>query len=157
MFLLATVSTVDNNLTDIMLHPTGSRLRSPSYTALGPHSDTKSIQYPLLLLLLSPVYLSELLHVYTPSRTLRSSSGTRMLKIQLLDPTSGIHSHIGIHCSTLSSFKSETENVPLLTVFSSQLISVPSCCYSHCVCVCVCVCVCAVSYTHLTLPTRSTV
>ena len=27
-------------------------------------------------------YLSELLHVYTPSRTLRSSSDTRMLKIQ---------------------------------------------------------------------------
>ena len=26
-----------------------------------------------------------------------------------------------------------------------------------CACVCVCVCVCAVSYTHLTLPTRSTV
>ena len=29
-----------------------------------------------------PAYLSELLHVYTPSRTLRSSSDTRMLKIQ---------------------------------------------------------------------------
>ena len=28
-----------------------------------------------------PAYPSELLHVYTPSRTLRSSSGTRMLKI----------------------------------------------------------------------------
>ena len=27
-------------------------------------------------------YLSELLHVYTPSRTLRSSSDTRMLEIQ---------------------------------------------------------------------------
>ena len=53
-----------------------------------------------------PAYLSELLHVYTPSRTLRSSSDTRMLKIQqykrktqafalslALDPTFGIHSH----------------------------------------------------------------
>ena len=29
-----------------------------------------------------PVYLSELLHVYTQFRTLRSSSDTRMLKIQ---------------------------------------------------------------------------
>ena len=29
-----------------------------------------------------PTYLSELLHVYTPSRTLRSSSDTRMLEIQ---------------------------------------------------------------------------
>ena len=53
-----------------------------------------------------PAYLSELLHVYTLSRTLRSSSDTRMLKIQqykrkthgfrtfcALDPTYGIHSH----------------------------------------------------------------
>ena len=54
-----------------------------------------------------PAYLSELLHVYTLSRTLRSSSNTRMLEIQLntnarlmafapslaLDPTFGIHSH----------------------------------------------------------------
>ena len=29
-----------------------------------------------------PAYLSELLHVYTPSRTLRSSSDTHMLKLQ---------------------------------------------------------------------------
>ena len=53
-----------------------------------------------------PAYLSELLHVYTLSRTLRSSSSTRMLKIQqynarlmafapslALDPTFGIHFH----------------------------------------------------------------
>ena len=31
---------------------------------------------------ISPAYLSELLHVYTPSSTLRSSSDTRMLEIQ---------------------------------------------------------------------------
>ena len=29
-----------------------------------------------------PTYLSELLHIYTPSRALRSSSDSRMLKIQ---------------------------------------------------------------------------
>ena len=52
-----------------------------------------------------PAYLYELLHVYTPSRTLRSSSDTRILEIQqsnarlmvlapslALDPTFGIHS-----------------------------------------------------------------
>ena len=50
-----------------------------------------------------PAYLSELLHVYTPSRT-RSSSDTRMLKTHkykrktfapslALDPAFGIHSH----------------------------------------------------------------
>ena len=46
------------------------------------------------------------------------------------------------HCSTLSSFNcSQTENLPLLTVFPPQQIPIPSFCYSHCVCVCVCVCV----------------
>ena len=53
-----------------------------------------------------PAYLSELVHVYTPSCTLHSSSDTRMLEIQqykhkthgfhtfsCLDPTFGIHSY----------------------------------------------------------------
>ena len=102
-----------------------------------------------------PAHLSELLHVYTPSHTLRSSSDIRMLKIQQYKlKTYGFRTfscfgpHIWNslpqdlrHCSTLLSFKTKL-SLPLLTVFSSQLISVPSFCYSHCVCVCVCVCVC---------------
>ena len=63
----------------------------------------------------SPVYLSELLHVYTPSRTLRSSSDTRMLEIQQYKRTfSCFGPHIWNsfpqnlrHCSTLSSFKAK--------------------------------------------------
>ena len=39
-------------------------------------------------------------------------------------------------------FWSQTENLPLLTVFPPQLISVPSFCYSQCVCLCVYVCAC---------------
>ena len=82
-----------------------------------------------------PAYLSELLHVYTPSRTLRSSSDTRMLEIQQYKrKTHGFRTfscfgpHIWNslpqdlrHCSTLSSFKAKlkTENLPLLTVFPS--------------------------------------
>ena len=68
-----------------------------------------------------PAYLSELLHVYTPSRTLRSSSDTRMLEIQKYKrKTDGfsIFSCFGPHiwnsfsqnlrhCSTLSSFKAK--------------------------------------------------
>ena len=47
------------------------------------------------------------------------------------------------HCSTLSSFNcSQTENLPLLTVFPPQPIPIPSFCYGNCVCVCVCLCVC---------------
>ena len=66
-----------------------------------------------------PVYLSELLHVYTPSRTLRSSSDTRMLKIQQYKRKThgfrtfscfGLHISNSLpqdlrHCSALSSFK----------------------------------------------------
>ena len=67
-----------------------------------------------------PAYLSELLHVYTTSRTLRSSSDTHMLKIQQYKckthgfrtfPWFGPHIWNSLqdlrHCSTLSSFKAK--------------------------------------------------
>ena len=68
-----------------------------------------------------PAYLSELLHIYTPSRTLRSSSDTNMLEIQQYKcKTHGFRTfscfgpHIWNslpqdlrHCSTLSSFKAK--------------------------------------------------
>ena len=68
-----------------------------------------------------PAYIPELLHVYTPSRALRSSSDTRMLKIQQYKRKShGFHAfscfgpHIWNslpqvlrHCKTLSSFKAK--------------------------------------------------
>ena len=62
-----------------------------------------------------PAYLSELLHVYTPSRTLRSSSDSHMLEIQQYKRTFfcfGPHIWNSIpqdlrHCATLSSFKAK--------------------------------------------------
>ena len=68
-----------------------------------------------------PAYISELLHVYTPSRTLRSSSDTRILEIQQYKrKTHGFrtfscfgphiwnsHPQDFRHCSTLSSFKAK--------------------------------------------------
>ena len=72
-----------------------------------------------------PAYLSELLHVYTPSRTLRSSSETCILKIQQYErKTHGfrIFSCFGPHiwnslpqylrhCSTLSFFMVELKTI----------------------------------------------
>ena len=69
----------------------------------------------------APSYLSELLHLYSPSRSLRSSSDTRMLKLQRFNrKTHGFRtfSHFGPHIwnnlpqdirqsATLSSFKSK--------------------------------------------------
>ena len=69
----------------------------PLNTFAGKNKQTKTlhwlpfserIQYKVACMCFSaiggsgPAYLSELLHVYTPSRTLRSSSDTRMLEIQ---------------------------------------------------------------------------
>ena len=101
-----------------------------------------------------PAYPSELLHVYTPSHTLRSSSGIRMPKIQQYRlKTRGFRtfSCFGLriwnslpqdlrNCSTLSSFK-----VKLKTFLFSQSFH-PNYQYpvSATVLVCVCVCVCVV-------------
>ena len=72
-----------------------------------------------------PSYHSELLHVYTPSRTLRSSSDTHMLEIQQYKRKThgfGTFSCFGPHiwnslpqdlrhCSTLSSFKAKLKTI----------------------------------------------
>ena len=78
-----------------------------------------------------PAYLSELLHVYTPSCTLRSSSDTRILEIQQYKrKTHGFltFSCFGPriwnslpqdlrHCSTLSSFKAKLKTILFLQYF----------------------------------------
>ena len=79
-----------------------------------------------------PTYLFELLHIYTPSCTLRSSSDSHMLKIQqykhkthgfrtftYLDPMFGIHSHIR-QCSTLTSFKTNLKTFLFSQYFCSS-------------------------------------
>ena len=48
----------------------------------GSGAEKAKYNLPALINGPGPAYLSHLLHVYTPSRTLRSSSETRMLKIQ---------------------------------------------------------------------------
>ena len=80
----------------------------------------------------APSYLSELLHLYSPSRSLRSSSDTRMLKIQCFySKTHGFRtfSHFGPHIwnnlpqdirhsATLSSFKSQLKTFLFSEYFS---------------------------------------
>ena len=96
-----------------------------NYTGLIPISDR--IKYKVAYMCFNaindsgPAYLSELLHVCSPSRTLRSSSDTRILKLQQYKrKTHGFRTfscfgpHIWNslpqdlrHWSTLSSFKSK--------------------------------------------------
>ena len=111
-----------------------------------------------------PAYLSELLHVYTPSRTLRSSSDTRMLEIQQYKcKTHGFRTfscfgpHIWNSHKTLDTAQpchllkpnwkpSSSHSISILTNISTQFLLQS---VSVCVCVCVracmraCVCVCA--------------
>ena len=98
--------------------------------------------------------LSELVHVYIPSRTLRSSSGTRMLEIQQYNRKShgfrtfscfGSHIWNSLpqdlrHCSTCHLLKphwkpSSSHSISILTNISTQFLL-----QSVCVCVCVRAC-----------------
>ena len=70
----------------------------------------------------APSYLSELLHLYSPSRSLRSSSDTRMLKIQRFNrKTHGFRtfSHFGPHI--WSNFPEDIRHSATLPSFKSQL------------------------------------
>ena len=101
-----------------------------------------------------PAYLSELLHVYTPSRTLRSSSNTRMLEIQQCKrKIHGFHTFSCFgpviwnslpqdlrHCSTLSSFKAKLKTFLFSQYFHPNLYQYPvSATVSVCACVRACV------------------
>ena len=104
----------------------------------------------------SPTYLSELLHIYTPSRTLRFSSDSLMLKIQQYKrKTHGFRTftYFGPYvwnllpqdirqCSTLTSFKTNLKSFLFFTVLPFQLTSEATSLIRNCMCVCVCVCVC---------------
>ena len=100
----------------------------------------------------APSYFSELLHLYSPSRSLCSSSDTRMLKIQRFNhKTHGFRtfSHFGPHiwnnlpqeplCYSLF-LQNPTQDISLLRIF--QLSHICPSLLSVCT-VCVCVCVCA--------------
>ena len=98
----------------------------------------------------APSYLSELLHLYSPSS---SSSDTRMLKIQHFNrKTHGFctFSHFGphiwnnlpqdtSHSATLFLQKS-TQDISLLRIFQLNHIVLHSHQSVQCVCVCVCAC-----------------
>ena len=106
----------------------------------------------------APVYLSKLLHVYTPSRTFRSSSDTRLFAINRYKRTQhGFRSfaHYGPHTwndwpydikhrDTLSSFKNRLKVQLFSQCYSWSQIPVLSslCMYVYaCLCVSACACV----------------
>ena len=107
----------------------------------------------------APIYLSELLHLYTPSRQFRSSTYTRVFRIPSFRTKScgqrSFSYHVPIiwnqlpvsvrHSTSVSSFKSSLKTFLFLKPFlQSHCPDRPDMrlvCESLCVCVRVCVCV----------------
>ena len=104
----------------------------------------------------APTYLSDLLHLYTPSRQLSSSADTRVFKIasfctessdcpsfsyQALTTWNKLPASIR-HASSVSSFKSSLKTVLFSKTFSSVPFPEVLVCVKVCVCACVCVFVC---------------
>ena len=84
---IQTLQRVQNNAARLILKKRKSDHISPLLSSLHWLPISKRIEYKLCLLCfkclnnLAPVYLSDLLHVYTPSRSLRSSSDPLCLRI----------------------------------------------------------------------------
>ena len=102
----------------------------------------------------APIYLSELLHLYTPSRQLRSSTDTRAFRIPSFRTkscgqrsfsyqTPVIWNQLPVsvrHSTSVSSFNSSLKTFLFLKTFSS--VSVPYCPDMRLVCARARVCVC---------------
>ena len=86
-YLLSKLQKVQNNAARLISRTTRSAHVTPMLHFLHLLSIEQRIQYKLSLLCFkvishqAPIYLSELLHLYTPSRQLRSSAGTRVFRI----------------------------------------------------------------------------
>ena len=169
-------SFIDNSLLlgnteQVIGTPLPSLNTSPGKTALASHFRAYKVACMCFSAVSGsgPAYHSELLQVYTPSRTLRSFPDTRMLEIQQYKrKTHGFRAfscfgpHIWNslpqdlrHCSTLSSFKAKLKTF-LFSQYFHPNISIQFLLQSLCVCVCVrvwararvcvpnvCVCVCS--------------
>ena len=119
------------------------------------------IEYKLSLLCLkiislqAPIYLSELLHLYTTSRQLRSFTDSRMFRIPSFRtkycgqrsfsyqaPIIWNQLTVSVrHSTSVSSFKSSSKT--FLCKKQQLFFSLIALRCGQCVCVCVCVCVCS--------------
>ena len=101
----------------------------------------------------APSYFSELLHLYSPSRSLCSSSDTRMLKIHGFRTFSHFGPHIWNNlpqeplCYSLF-LQNPTQDISLLRIFQLSHIC-PSLLSVCTVCVCVCVCISGIMFKTL--------
>ena len=97
-----------------------------------------------------PPYISDFLHPYCPSRTLRSLD-TSLLTVPCLDPLSGIHNHYPSEKQHVLQLLKRNLRLIYFTFICAEVHGLSFCmyhsggmcvCVSVCVCVCVCVCLC---------------
>ena len=85
-YLLSKLQKIQNNAAGLIFRTTRSAHVTPIASFIGyllsRGSNTNCLCFALRSFLIrAPIYLSELLHLYTPSRQLRSSIGTHMFRI----------------------------------------------------------------------------
>ena len=82
-YLLSKLQKVQNNAARLIFRTTTSAHVTPMLHSLHWLPVEQGIEYKLSLIIShqTPIYLSELLHLYTPSRQLRSSTDTRVFRI----------------------------------------------------------------------------
>ena len=142
-YLLSKLQKVQNNAARLIFRTTRSAHVTPMLHFLHWLPIEQKIEYKLSLLCfkifshLAPIYLSELLHLYTPSRQLRSSTDTRVFRIPSFQTKSCgqrsfsyqapvIWNQLSVsvrHSTSVSSFKPSLKTFLFLKTFSS--VSLP--------------------------------
>ena len=123
-YLLSKLRKVQNTAARLVFRTSRSAHVTPMFHSLHWLPIEQRIEYKMSLFCLkiispqAPIYLSELLHLYTPSRQLRSSADTRVFRI----PSS--------------------EQSPVVSALSLTRLQLSGT-NSLFLCVCVCACVCA--------------
>ena len=142
-YLLSKLPKVQSNAARLIFRITRSGYATPMLHSLHWLPIEQMIEYKLSLLCFknishqAPIYLSELLHLYTPSRQLRSSTETRVFRISSFRTKSCgqrsfsyqvpvIWNQLPVsvrHSTSVSSFKSSLKTFIFLKTFSS--VSLP--------------------------------
>ena len=142
-YLLSKLKKIQNSATRLIFRTTTSAHVTPMLHSLHWLPIEQGIEYKLSLLCFNVIshqaftYLSELLHLYTPSRQLRSSTDTRVFRIPSFRTKScGQYSFsyqapvvwnqfpvsVRRHSTFVSSFKSSLKTFLFLKTFSSVLL-----------------------------------
>ena len=161
LFLISKLQRIQNHAAHLVVHASSSVHVTQILKQLHWLPIKTCISYKIASLCFNtidystPAYLSDLLHLYSPSRSLHSGADTCLLKLPLYKckmkgdrafSYSGpsVWNSLPLHIKnamTIATFISPLSNSkPISSTFKNLISSVP--------CVCVCVCVCVRAHVH---------